>query len=65
MHTVAAAEHLQRPLFALHYAQPPESARGNSLLIARGATPLRRFADLPRLIEALDEPRERGNDPAA
>jgi DNA processing protein len=54
MHTVAAAGQLGRPLFALQYAEPPESARGNSLLIARGATPLRRFGDLPRLIDRVD-----------
>lgn len=54
MHTVAAAEQLSRPLFALQYADPPESARGNSLLIARGATPLQRFGDLPALIDCID-----------
>lgn len=54
MHTVAAAEQLGRPLFALQYAEPPESARANSLLIARGATPLQKFGDLPQLIECVD-----------
>jgi len=58
MHTVRAAEQLGRPIFALQYRQPPEAARGNSILIARGATPITRFGEVEKILEAL--PRKAG-----
>lgn len=54
MHTVRAAEELRRPIFALQYRQPPESARGNSILIARGATPITRLAEVDGILESLE-----------
>ncbi len=53
MHTVRAAEQLGRPIFALQYLQPPEAARGNSILIARGATPITRLGEVENILEAL------------
>ena len=54
IHTVRAAEQLRRPIFALQYRTPPESARGNSILIARGAAPVSRFGDAALILERMD-----------
>ena len=53
MHTVKAAELLQRPVFVLKYQTHPEAARGNSILIARGATPISTFTEIGRVVESL------------
>jgi DNA processing protein len=53
LHTVKSAQLLRRPLFALKYSRAPESARGNSILIARGATEIRMFGDIGVIIEAM------------
>jgi len=53
MHTVKAASQLGRPLFALKYRQPPESAAGNSVVIARGATAIRTFGDIAAILERI------------
>jgi len=53
LHTVRAAEHLRRPIFALKYRTPPESARGNSILIARDAVPVAMFGEVGMILERL------------
>jgi len=53
MHTVKAAEQLRRTIFALKYETPPEAARGNSILIARGATPISTFAETRKVVQSL------------
>src|SRR5208337_1289603 len=50
LHTVRAAEQLGRPLFVLKYHTPPESARGNSILIARGATDVSMFGEIGKIL---------------
>ena len=50
MHTVRAAEQLRRPLYALKYSDPPESARGNSILIARGAGAITMLKDVDEIV---------------
>jgi DNA processing protein len=55
LHTVKAAEQLHRPLFALKYSRAPEPARGNSILIARGATEIRMFGEIGAVMEAIGE----------
>ncbi len=63
MHTVRAAEQLGRPLFVLKYRTPPESARGNSILIARGATDVSRFGEIGKILDALGpDPRRGGSE---
>jgi len=54
LHTVRAAESLGRPVFAVKFRQPPESARGNAILVARGASPVSTFADAQDVIEAVN-----------
>jgi len=54
MHTVKAAEKLGRPVFALKYQRPPPSARGNAILLGRGAAAVRTFGDLPTILDRLD-----------
>ena len=54
MHTVRAAEQMDRPLFALRYRDPPESARGNAILIARGATGLSMFNEMETIERVVD-----------
>ena len=54
MHTVRAAEQLGRPVFALKYRNPPDSARGNSILIARGATEVCVFGDIERILRCTE-----------
>lgn len=54
LHTVRASQDLRRPVFALKYRQPPDSARGNSVLIARGATAMAAFGEINKILEALD-----------
>lgn len=53
LHTVKAAEELGRPVFALKYRRPPDSARGNAILIARGATPIHTFAEVQEILECV------------
>jgi len=53
LHTVRAAEVLERPVFAVQYAEPPPCASGNNVAIARGATPLTCLADLRTVLDAL------------
>jgi predicted Rossmann fold nucleotide-binding protein DprA/Smf involved in DNA uptake len=53
LHTVRAAEQLGRPLFVLKYHAPPESARGNSILIARGATDISRFSEVEKILGVM------------
>ncbi len=53
MHTVKAAEELGRPLFVLKYQTPPDSARGNAVLISRGATPIAMLNDIDKLLDAI------------
>ena len=53
MHTVKAAQNLGRPLLALKYDDAPPSARGNAVLVARGATPIRKFNEIGRVMEAI------------
>ena len=61
LHTVRAAEQLGRPLFVLKYRAPPESARGNSILIARGATDVSRFGEIGKILDGLGpDPRRDG-----
>ncbi|MGD0999992.1 MAG: DNA-processing protein DprA [Candidatus Brocadiia bacterium] len=60
MHTVRAAEQLGRPLFVLKYRAPPESARGNSILIARGATDVGRFGEIGKILDGLGPDPRRG-----
>ncbi len=55
MHTVKAAVGLLRPLFALKYREPPESARGNAILIARGATPITMLNDAEKILAVLPD----------
>jgi len=55
-HTVSAAESLGRPIFAVRFREPPESARGNAMLIARGATPLCAFAEINEVLRVVDAP---------
>lgn len=56
LHTVRAAEQLHRPVFVLEYSRPPESARGNPILAARGATGIRTFAEAEKLLAVLNHP---------
>ena len=56
MHTVKAARNLARPLLALKYDQSPPSARGNAVLTARGATPVSKFSEIDRILEAVGLP---------
>jgi len=56
LHTVRAAEILNRPVFAVQYAEPPPSASGNNVAITRGATPLTCLADLRAVLDALPQP---------
>jgi len=56
MHTVQAARNLGRPLLALKYEQPPPSARGNAVLMGRGATPVSKFGDIDRILDAVGMP---------
>jgi DNA processing protein len=60
LHAVRAAEQLRRPVFALQYRTPPESARGNSILIARGAVPVSRFGEAGLILESLGQDAQRG-----
>jgi DNA processing protein len=61
LHTVRAAEELGRPIFVLKYHAPPESARGNSILIARGATDVSRFGEIGKILDGLGaDPRRDG-----
>ena len=60
LHTVRAAEQLGRPLFVLKYRTPPESARGNSILIARGATDVSRFGEIGKILDGLGPDPRRG-----
>jgi DNA processing protein len=60
MYTVRAAEQLGRPLFVLKYRTPPESARGNSILIARGATDVNRFGEIGKILDGLGPDPRRG-----
>jgi DNA processing protein len=61
LHTVRAAEQLGRPLFVLKYRTPPESARGNSILIARGATDVSMFGEIGKVFDCLGpDPRHGG-----
>ena len=53
MHTVKAAEQLRRPIFALRYQNAPENARGNSILIARNATPVSTFGEAEKIIACV------------
>ena len=50
MHTVKAAQQLGRPVFALKYQRAPDAARGNSILIARGATAVATFGEIDRIL---------------
>ena len=54
MHTVKAAQSLGRPILTLKYQDPPPSARGNAILIARGATPIGKLNEIGSILEALD-----------
>ncbi len=54
-HTVKAAEQLRRPIFALKYQSPPDSARGNAILIGRGAQAVSRFTEIERIIDSFGE----------
>lgn len=58
LHTVKAAELLRRPVFALKYTRAPESARGNSILIARGATEIKMFKEFDRIVAACRSARK-------
>jgi DNA processing protein len=53
LHTVRAAEQLGRPLFVLKYHAPPEPARGNSILIARGAADVSRFGQIGKILDVV------------
>jgi DNA processing protein len=53
MHTVRAAEGLGRPVFALKYRTPPESARGNAILLGRGATPVAMFNEIDKILKKV------------
>jgi len=53
MHTVKAAQELRRPIFAVQYQNPSDAARGNSVLIARGAIPIETFADIRKVTQTL------------
>jgi DNA processing protein len=61
LHTVRAAEQLGRPLFVLKYQRPPEPARGNSILIARGATDVGRFGEIGKILDSLGPEPRRGS----
>ena len=54
MHTVKAAEGLGRPVATLKYQDAPESARGNAILIAKGATAITRFGETAVLRHLVD-----------
>jgi DNA processing protein len=54
LHTVRAAEKLGRPLFVLKYRTPPEPARGNSILIARGATDVSMFGEIGKILDGVE-----------
>jgi DNA processing protein len=56
MHTVKAARTLERPLFAVKYKDAPESARGNSILIGRGATGVSMINEIDVLLNSVREP---------
>jgi DNA processing protein len=53
MHTVRTAEELDIPVFAVRYSTAPPSASGNESVIARGATPLTRLADVEHVYRLL------------
>lgn len=53
LHTVRAGRELGRPIFALEYRQAPDSGRGNSILIARGATGVATFAEIGKILEGV------------
>jgi DNA processing protein len=53
MHTVKAAERLRRPLFVLKYQNPPDAARGNAILLAKGAAGIAKLNEVDRVVEAL------------
>ena len=58
MHTVKAAEQLGRPVFALKYGRPHDSARGNSIIIARGASEVNTFGEVKKILTSVG--RDRG-----
>jgi len=51
LHTVKAAEQLGRPIFALKYRRAPDAARGNAILIGRGATAVSTFGEIDKVLK--------------
>ena len=54
MHTFNIARKQVRPVFVLTYRHPPPSASGNKLAIERGGVPIGTFADIKKILEALE-----------
>ena len=54
MHTAKAAEGLGRPIFALKYRRPPDSARGNAILFGRGAASVHTYGEVAKILECLN-----------
>ena len=53
MHTVKAAEGMGRRLLALKYENAPASARGNAVLLGRGATAVTKYGEIGLILEAV------------
>ncbi len=54
INTIGIAHAHERPVFALHYGNPPPSASGNETVIAKGATAVRRYADVEMIHRAVE-----------
>lgn len=54
MSTFEHARGIGRPVFAVRFDNPPESALGNAACLGGGAAPLERFRDVEKVIAAVD-----------
>jgi DNA processing protein len=54
MHTFNIARREGKPVFVVTYRHPPPNATGNKMAIERGGIPIGNFADLRKVMEALE-----------
>jgi len=55
MNTFHLALKQQKPVFVLRYRQPPPSARGNEVAIARGAEPITTYREIETMLRVMED----------